>query len=465
MQAITIRILTPTSEVISDTNQIKKQIDYSNEDSYNGEFIGGLREGEGIYTFKDGDVYQGVFEGGVFQGKGNYTTEQGDVYEGTFIAGLATGFGKIEFLTRDDVTEYNGQTLDGSAHGKGEVLFSSEDNYKGFLANGVFHGKGVLTYKNGDAYDGEYLNGVPTGQGKMLFASSNIVMNRNIVNGVDRAQTKELKENTFDLSKPKKAVVKVQQGQSISQAPRVANPNSRVMGSILGNLGLGKNTSSRAGGKQLAKNAASNSKAKATTKVNKQDQKTKRVSKTTPVTVNRTQSKSKKPKVDAKSIKKAKVQKIKMANKTKVKSVKKSSDKLTEKKKQNSKKTFLLKKTIKKAPKKKPSAKKTIQLVKEKVVKSKLVKVQKARKPRTSGAPDPNYATKFRTNVCGLTKRRKEGINIEDIFKQEGDQTNQSIKRSISMLKTVKQAEEYLRYKYEERRDEDEEEGNMAEEN
>jgi hypothetical protein len=79
------------------------------------------------------------------------------------------------------------------------------------------------------------------------------------------------------------------------------------MGSILGNLGLGKNTSSRAGGKQLAKNAASNSKAKATTKVNKQDQKTKRVSKTTPVTVNRTQSKSKKPKVDAKSIKKAKV--------------------------------------------------------------------------------------------------------------------------------------------------------------
>ena len=66
-----------------------------------------------------------------------------------------------------------------------------------------------------------------------------------------------------------------------------------------------------------------------------------------------------------------------------------------------------------------------------------------------------HYAARQRTNVCGTTKRTREGINIDDIFKTDNTAAA-PVKRSKSMLKTIAQAEEYLRYKYTKDKSEDE---------
>lgn len=74
-----------------------------------------------------------------------------------------------------------------------------------------------------------------------------------------------------------------------------------------------------------------------------------------------------------------------------------------------------------------------------------------------------HYAARQRTNVCGTTKRAREGINLNEIFRTEVTD-GAPIKRSKSMLKTIAQAEEYLRYKYGKNDNDDQTEGNMQEE-
>ena len=108
MQAIQINISTPVAEAHSDLGGHTSTVNYANGDKYEGDFVNGHKEGEGVYTFESGDVYEGAFEAGSFHGKGKYTTQFGDVYEGYITHGRITGFGKITFESRDDVTEYTG---------------------------------------------------------------------------------------------------------------------------------------------------------------------------------------------------------------------------------------------------------------------------------------------------------------------------------------------------------------------
>jgi hypothetical protein len=283
------------------------------------------------------------------------------------------------------------------------VTLASGDNYKGMLAAGLFHGKGVLTYSNGDAYDGEYTNGLPTGKGKMLFASSKIVMNRNMQNGVDRANTRELKDNTFSLTKKKKKNVKVHAGQYRQRGTGGVNPNSGVMGSILGNLGLGK-------GKAMAKGKGRTTKSKA-----------------------------------KRSTIKAAREEGAGRGRTKAK----KSTKRVSKKKTTTKKAIKIKKmkaTKKKTSRSKTAAKSTIRKAIKKTKATKVIKPKrrKPRKPRTPSIPDPNYASVYRTSVCGTTRRKREGLNLDEIFNDD----NVDLRRSKTMLRTIQEAERYLRNKY-----------------
>ena len=108
MQAIQITIGVPAAETHTDLGAHNSTVTYANGDQYQGDFVNGLREGEGVYTFANTDVYEGAFEAGQFHGKGKFTTHLGDVYEGYLTHGHITGFGKITFLSREDVTEYVG---------------------------------------------------------------------------------------------------------------------------------------------------------------------------------------------------------------------------------------------------------------------------------------------------------------------------------------------------------------------
>lgn len=89
------------------------------------------------------------------------------------------------------------------AAGQGTLHFDSGDRYEGAFESGMFHGQGCMFYNNGDAFDGKYNRGQPSGEGKFLFKDARVIINRNFQNGIERASTNELKNQTFEMGKKK----------------------------------------------------------------------------------------------------------------------------------------------------------------------------------------------------------------------------------------------------------------------
>jgi hypothetical protein len=244
MQAITIQVEKLANHTTLSTPDASSDYNYADGSKYTGDVNNGLREGEGSYTFANGDVYEGLFENNLPHGKGKLSFDNGDEYEGGFRNGAIAGFGTYSWLADFNKLRYNGFWENGSLAGKGELEFSSGDVFKGEFAGGVYHGKGVLAYANGDCYDGTYVNGRPVGSGKFLFKDAKVVMNRNFNNqGIDRADTKELKRNTFSLTKKKKKGVKVKMNTFRPKSGK--NPNMGIMDGILGSLGAPKRAKSK----------------------------------------------------------------------------------------------------------------------------------------------------------------------------------------------------------------------------
>jgi len=75
---------------------------YANRDLYEGEFLDGRREGNGILSYANGNRYEGEFVGNLFDGEGCYTWAPfmengvritGRRYEGSFVKGRREGQG------------------------------------------------------------------------------------------------------------------------------------------------------------------------------------------------------------------------------------------------------------------------------------------------------------------------------------------------------------------------------------
>lgn len=254
---VTFRIQTPVSQKEGDRTEQDVSIDYKNGDNFAGHLGNGLRTGEGTYTFQNGDMYAGEFQDGNFFGKGTYTTEGGDIYEGTFLNNAIHGQGTATYMSVPAFQTYVGFWQHNLAHGKGKLTLDMGDYYEGSFENGRYHGKGVMYYTNGDAYDGHYVNGHPQGDGEFIFKDTNVIMRRKFAaNGVDRANTSDLRANTFDIKKQNNLKVKEfkqAQGQKHFH-PKAAKKvdNSNI---IAGLLGVGKK-----GAKAAPKSARSASK-------------------------------------------------------------------------------------------------------------------------------------------------------------------------------------------------------------
>ena len=77
---------------------------------YVGDFVNGLYEGQGEYTYSDGEGYVGAFLEGKFHGQGVYSYANGDKYVGEFKLGKKSGRG---VYTRADGSIERGVFLDG----------------------------------------------------------------------------------------------------------------------------------------------------------------------------------------------------------------------------------------------------------------------------------------------------------------------------------------------------------------
>jgi uncharacterized caspase-like protein len=162
---------------------------WDNGDRYDGTFAQDKPDGHGKYHFANGDSYEGDVKAGVIAGRGTYSTKGGDMFEGSFSSGKPHGVGVYRFANGD---RYEGEMdqgrlqgkgrylskggerieapfLDGKAQGIGTYVFANGDRYEGEISGGVLSGQGVYHYKSGMRYEGEVRQGQPQGKGVFWF--------------------------------------------------------------------------------------------------------------------------------------------------------------------------------------------------------------------------------------------------------------------------------------------------------
>ena len=163
----------------------------------NGEYFGECKNskivhGMGTFSWSSGDIYEGDWVDGVIEGYGIYTYLNGTYkYEGYFSNQKQHGLGLVTKIIADDgsydgSSEYiiykEGEETDltyevfgewgcrnGSANSCIQVWARDSkwagDRYEGYMKNGDRHGEGVYRWRNGNIYRGEWVNGDRTGFG------------------------------------------------------------------------------------------------------------------------------------------------------------------------------------------------------------------------------------------------------------------------------------------------------------
>lgn len=163
---------------------------------YEGNWIDGVPNGNGVTIFATGNRYEGEYKDGIENGKGIKTYANGNHYEGDFKNGTLNGNGILNLNGGDT---YTGQFRDGIISGNGVLQTIDGNKYEGGFRNNQKYGYGVLTYANGDVYQGEWRdnlrygigtlttetrqytgvwqNGKPSGDGQMKFFKTGVIIN------------------------------------------------------------------------------------------------------------------------------------------------------------------------------------------------------------------------------------------------------------------------------------------------
>ncbi|MDY7395660.1 hypothetical protein UMM65_10435 [Aureibaculum sp. 2210JD6-5] len=142
-----------TKCVNGDCKNGQGKMNYSNGDSYLGNFKNGFREGVGIYNWANGDKYSGEWIKGNRTGTGTFTWANGNEFIGKYKDNKQLD--GVGFFTWKNGTKYKGQFVNTLMHGYGELYYATGDVYKGDFAKNKRHGKGKLYDKSGKlVYDG-----------------------------------------------------------------------------------------------------------------------------------------------------------------------------------------------------------------------------------------------------------------------------------------------------------------------
>ena len=138
--------------------------------TYVGNFVNGLRSGNGTMSYNDGRVYTGQWSNDWANGKGTGIWPNGDKYDGEFRDGLFHGYGKLTF---SDGTVYEGQYSDGRANGNGRMIHINGDKYEGEWKDGAMTGYGVYSFSSGAIYEGQFDDNNLNGEGTLVDANGN----------------------------------------------------------------------------------------------------------------------------------------------------------------------------------------------------------------------------------------------------------------------------------------------------
>ncbi|XP_062944363.1 radial spoke head 10 homolog B [Cynocephalus volans] len=164
-------------------------------ESYEGEKVRGLYEGEGFAVFQGGSTYHGMFSEGLMHGQGTYlwadglkyegdfvknipmnhgmyTWPDGSTYEGEVVKGMRNGFGVFKCSTQP--VSYIGHWCQGKRHGKGSIYYNHEGTswYEGDWVYNIKKGWGIRCYKSGNIYEGQWEDNMRHGEGRMRWLST-----------------------------------------------------------------------------------------------------------------------------------------------------------------------------------------------------------------------------------------------------------------------------------------------------
>lgn len=131
-----------------------------NGNVYKGDFINGLRQGEGILTTKK-FIYNGEWKNNVFHGNGKISYTSGESYEGSFEKGFKNGVG---CFIQTPAYWYRGNWSNNSRHGRG-IEKSKDGLYNGDMQYDKKHGQGSIIYNDGSTYEGNWSNNARQGVG------------------------------------------------------------------------------------------------------------------------------------------------------------------------------------------------------------------------------------------------------------------------------------------------------------
>jgi hypothetical protein len=137
----------------------------SNGNFYEGVFVEGLLNGEGIYRNTYKELFHGNFKNELFNGNGTYFRKDRSIFIGEFLNGKFTGNGAKITSKGDSLI---GEFLDFKLNGEGKRINANGTKYIGFFNRNEFHGKGIYTWADSLYFEGDFYNGNREGAGKIV---------------------------------------------------------------------------------------------------------------------------------------------------------------------------------------------------------------------------------------------------------------------------------------------------------
>mmetsp|Transcript_33017 Transcript_33017/g.58105 ORF Transcript_33017/g.58105 Transcript_33017/m.58105 type:complete len:420 (+) Transcript_33017:4315-5574(+) len=141
----------------------RRIVNLKTEDTtYTGETIAGMKDGFGKQEWKNGDFYEGQWKENTQHGWGRNVWDDGSEYTGTFKHDNKDGVGNYKW---EDGTNYTGEWHDNMMHGYGKYTWPDGRSFEGEWRSGFMQGFGIYYYADGKRYEGGWYQGKKHGMG------------------------------------------------------------------------------------------------------------------------------------------------------------------------------------------------------------------------------------------------------------------------------------------------------------
>jgi hypothetical protein len=126
---------------------------YSDGHIYEGQYVNDLREGFGIYYFKNNDKYHGQFVSNKRNGFGVYNYSDGTVYTGFWENNVKHGYGTLVY---SDCVVIRGIFNNGDIK-FGDIEFPNNSRYHGEIDSFMMNGTGNFKYSDDFNIEGKFV--------------------------------------------------------------------------------------------------------------------------------------------------------------------------------------------------------------------------------------------------------------------------------------------------------------------